>query len=203
MRKPYVFLKDENLKRFLLAKLINAERATLKSPSFNAFTKKTIQPELEKLCDDLENLTNSFYSLTNLSKCDTASKAILNESSKSSSKMENVLKPMRRLSTQVMHSVHLSTGLTDSSKPSSKMKNVFKPMRRLSNQVMHGVHHASEGRTLSLAKVRFEIRCLFKLVVFLLPKKASRNDSIDSAQNACNEDRKQSSGNDDVFEVTK
>lgn len=60
IRKPSVFEKDENLKNFLLSKLINAEYASLKAPAFSPYTEKTLEQSIGKLCENLENLTQMF-----------------------------------------------------------------------------------------------------------------------------------------------
>ena len=60
IRKPCVFRKDANLKKFLLSKLINAEYASLKAPAFSSFSEKTLEQSLLKLSENLEDLTNSF-----------------------------------------------------------------------------------------------------------------------------------------------
>jgi hypothetical protein len=60
LRKPYVFAGDLNFKTFLHAKLINAEYATLKSNAFSAFSKKTVNSSLEKVCEKLEFITKKF-----------------------------------------------------------------------------------------------------------------------------------------------
>lgn len=60
IRKPYIFKKDQNLKHFLLSKLIKAEYASLKAPAFSSFSEKTIEDSLSKLCDNLEVLTTAF-----------------------------------------------------------------------------------------------------------------------------------------------
>ncbi len=59
---PFVYEKDENLKKFLLSKLINAEYASLKAPAFSSFSEKTLEQSLQKLCETLEKLTSSFTS---------------------------------------------------------------------------------------------------------------------------------------------
>jgi hypothetical protein len=58
--RPYVYEKDENLKNFLLSKLINAEYASLKAPAFSSFSEKTLEQSLQTLCKTLESLTSSF-----------------------------------------------------------------------------------------------------------------------------------------------
>jgi RAP1 GTPase activating protein 1 len=58
--KPYVFLKNDNLKKFLYAKLINAEYASLKL--FHSFNEQIIKPQLQRLCDKLFDLTQKFNS---------------------------------------------------------------------------------------------------------------------------------------------
>ena len=60
VRKPYVFKKDENLKRFILSKLINAEYASLRAPAFSQFSEKTFKQSLNKLCENLADKTHTF-----------------------------------------------------------------------------------------------------------------------------------------------
>lgn len=58
--KPYVFVKDENLKKFIYEKLINAEYASLKL--FHSFNEQIIKPNLQRICDKLIDLTQIFNS---------------------------------------------------------------------------------------------------------------------------------------------
>ena len=108
--------------------MINAEHATLKSASFNAFTEKAIQPALEKLCSNLENLTRSFHSFTNLSDGNAGSptKVLANDpphpSHSSSMQMKSILKPMRRFSTQVMQSVYHTGDHKKNSLPKAQVR---------------------------------------------------------------------------------
>ena len=60
IRKPYVFLKNDNLKRFLIAKLINAEYAILQSESFRPFIEKAVKPDLINLYKTLDFITIGF-----------------------------------------------------------------------------------------------------------------------------------------------
>ena len=58
--KPHVFKKNEDLKRFLLTKLINAEYASLKAKAFKKFKIETIGASLSKLYAQLKKLTFEF-----------------------------------------------------------------------------------------------------------------------------------------------
>ena len=58
--KPCIFKKNEDLKRFLLTKLINAEYASLKAKAFKKFKVKTIGASLNKLYAQLKKLTLEF-----------------------------------------------------------------------------------------------------------------------------------------------
>ncbi|CAF1143039.1 unnamed protein product, partial [Brachionus calyciflorus] len=60
IRPPFIFEKNESLKKFLLSKLINAEFASLKAPAFSSFSEQTIRPGLQKLCVKLNQLTYKF-----------------------------------------------------------------------------------------------------------------------------------------------
>jgi len=60
IRKPYVFKKNENLKRFILSKLINAEYASLRAPAFSTFSELTLGKSLKELCQNLVDLNRTF-----------------------------------------------------------------------------------------------------------------------------------------------
>lgn len=60
IRRPFVFNKDVNLKKFLLSKLINAEYESLKAPAFSSFSEQTMKPALKKLCSRLNSLSCQF-----------------------------------------------------------------------------------------------------------------------------------------------
>lgn len=62
---PYIFNKDEKLKRFLLSKLINAEYASLRAPAFSIYSEKTLESSLQRLIDTLT--LNSFLFTSSLS----------------------------------------------------------------------------------------------------------------------------------------
>ncbi len=60
INSPFIYKKDENLKKFLLTKLVNAEYASLKAPAFSQFSEKTLEHALSKLYDELYNMNFSF-----------------------------------------------------------------------------------------------------------------------------------------------
>lgn len=60
IRPPFIFEKNENLKKFILSKLINAEYASLKAPAFSSFSEQTIRPAIDKLSSKLNQLTFNF-----------------------------------------------------------------------------------------------------------------------------------------------
>lgn len=60
IRPPFIFEKNDNLKKFILSKLINAEYASLKAPAFSSFSEQTIRPGLDKLSSKLSQLTFNF-----------------------------------------------------------------------------------------------------------------------------------------------
>ena len=60
IRKPFVFKRDENLKRFILTKLINAEYASLKAKAFEKFKIETLDNSLKKLYNELSKLSVQF-----------------------------------------------------------------------------------------------------------------------------------------------
>lgn len=64
IRPPFIFEKNENLKKFILSKLINAEYASLKAPAFSSFSEQTIRPGLDRLYSKLNQLSFNFTWLT-------------------------------------------------------------------------------------------------------------------------------------------
>ena len=60
LNAPFLYKKDLSLKKFLLTKLINAEYASLRAPAFSQFSEKTIEHSLNKLYDDLYQMSLTF-----------------------------------------------------------------------------------------------------------------------------------------------
>lgn len=60
VRPPYLFNKDENLRKFLLSKLINAEYASLKAPAFSVYSEKTLEQSMQRLYETLTISTHRF-----------------------------------------------------------------------------------------------------------------------------------------------
>lgn len=60
IRPPFIFEKNQNLKKFILSKLINAEYASLKASAFSSFSEQTIRPALDRLLFKLNQLTYNF-----------------------------------------------------------------------------------------------------------------------------------------------
>ena len=97
---PYIFKKDEKLKRFLLSKLINAEYACL---SGNNNSEKLPENSIQKLVNTLTINSASFMSMT---KSSSSSSLTANSSltTSSSSSRLNVLSRIRKFSSH-----HLKT----------------------------------------------------------------------------------------------
>ena len=72
---PFVFKKDLNLKRFLLAKLINAEYSSLKAPAFSQYSMIATKSSLELLCNDLKESNDKFNNFSEIEAASQRSKA--------------------------------------------------------------------------------------------------------------------------------
>ena len=72
---PFVFKKDLNFKRFLLAKLINAEYSSLKAPAFSQYSMIATKSSLELLCDDLKESNLRFNNFSEIEAASQRSKA--------------------------------------------------------------------------------------------------------------------------------
>jgi len=122
IRKPYVFNKDENFKKFLYAKLINAEYASLKN--FHMFNEQIIKPTLAKTCKKLEKLTRDFIEPENTE--------LANSSSITFHDGENSLTTS-------------SFQTTVATTPSTGLKSLFNPMRKLSSKLFQNPSNSNEA----------------------------------------------------------
>ncbi len=60
IRKPFIFKKNENFRRFILSKLINAEYASLRAPAFSTYSELTLEKSLNELCQNVNDLNKTF-----------------------------------------------------------------------------------------------------------------------------------------------
>ncbi len=60
IRRPFVFKKNNNLKSFILAKLINAEYSSLQAPGFSQYSIVALTQSLENLTNDLRKSSLNF-----------------------------------------------------------------------------------------------------------------------------------------------
>ena len=67
IRKPFIFKRSANLRRFILAKLINGEYASLRAPAFSVYSEKVLEDLLASLCHSLEHFTDTFLNFETLS----------------------------------------------------------------------------------------------------------------------------------------
>lgn len=67
IRSPFIFKKNERLKKFILSKLINAEYASLRAPAFSFYSEKTLESSLQKLYENLILSTRSFVTMLTFS----------------------------------------------------------------------------------------------------------------------------------------
>lgn len=137
LRKPFVYTKNSNLKKFILSKLINAEYATLKAPAFSTYSEKTIEDSLVKLTDKLEMISTAF---TGFEFERTRNKSIHSEQNRSNSLSERneISSPFNSNPAIYVNSNEKSY---DKSNNSFALKGVF---RKLSTSIMNNVNKINE-----------------------------------------------------------
>jgi hypothetical protein len=139
LRKPFVYTKNSNLKKFILSKLINGEYATLKAPAFSVYSEKTIEDSLVKLTDNLDMLTTAF---TGFEFERPRNKSIHSESIRSNSlteRNESISSPFSSNSTLFTNNNNEKN--YDKSNNSSAIKGVF---RKLSTSFLNNMNKLNE-----------------------------------------------------------
>jgi wyosine [tRNA(Phe)-imidazoG37] synthetase (radical SAM superfamily) len=66
LHRPFAYKKDENFKKFLLTKLINADYAVLKSPAFSVHSQQIFDTNLRDLCTKTCDIDKTLIWSTNL-----------------------------------------------------------------------------------------------------------------------------------------
>jgi hypothetical protein len=160
IRKPYVFKKNENLKRFILSKLINAEYASLRAPAFSTFSELTLEKSLKELCQNLVDLNRTFLidekpvSVKKLMK-----EAEINVSSKTSEKESEIEQIDEKSSLKQVENLQTEGDglIRKKSKESKESSKSYKTVwHRLSHNVLNNFRSTNNAEKLVLEKVNLK-----------------------------------------------